>query len=173
MKNRKYIFIFFILIITAMQIYTGRALSLNVKLSVDQRKLVDSFGYPNVFMKAMGDDGCLESWTYFKHEITYDFLNGKFLKDRQQKRFPKNFRWPKLKPTQFKKGMSEKEVEKILRNKPTSWGILKPEAAKGVKIYDYCDQVKVAFEKGRLIYVQTLPVPIDIKAAEKKQGGKK
>jgi len=136
------------------------AASRPLSLSGDQQKLVDSLGYPDIFTLMEMERFRFEIWTYFDKQRSFSFLNGRFQEDSFQDKISPSYGWPGLRPTQFKIGMTEDEVKRIL-NKPTAVGRIEQGELKGIVIYDYFDQVKVAFRNGMLIYMRTLPIPVD------------
>ncbi|MBL7070553.1 MAG: hypothetical protein ISS26_00060 [Candidatus Omnitrophica bacterium] len=130
------------------------------RLSKDQQKLVDAFGYPDIFALLMDAEKRVEVWTYFSCERSFSFSNGRFLRFVPQKRLPDYFQWPDFRPTEFKYGMTMKDMEKIL-GKPAASGKINSDLMEGVTMYDYFDQVKVALQGEKVVFVQTLPVPIE------------
>ncbi len=165
MNIKKYIILTVTAVLVVTVILTGNELILaknsqppEAALSIDQQKFVDKLGYPDVFVVTIDGDQRKEVWTYFEYEKNFYFNNGVFSDLRTQKKLPDGFVWPKLRPTEFKNGMTEKELEQIL-NKPTAAGRIDLEIMEGIKFYDYYNQVKVAIFDGKIIYVQTLPVP--------------
>ncbi|MCK5450529.1 MAG: hypothetical protein KAI70_02040 [Candidatus Omnitrophica bacterium] len=159
----KVVFVMAVLVVTAILISNEPILESigqapKAALSIDQQKFVDKLGYPDVFVVTMEGDRRKEIWTYFDHEKHFYFNNGVFSDHRTQEKLPDGFVWPKLRPTEFKNGMTEKELEQIF-NKPTAAGRVNLKIMEGIKFYDYYNQVKVAIFDGKIIYVQTLPVP--------------
>ena len=79
----------------------------------------------------------------------------------------KEYSYPQFNPSQFKYGMTLKEVKKVLGDQ-TAEADPNLEAIKGSKIYDFYDQVKIALKDGKLVYVKTLPAynPVEYKGAE-------
>jgi len=128
-----------------------------VKLSKDQKKIVDKIGYPDVFVLMIENDERREIWTYFDTGINCIFSNGKIAGFKEQYHLTENFHYPSVKPTQFSNGMMEKDVIRIL-SQPSAVTEGNIETIDGtVKILDYFDQVRVGMVEGQVVYVQTLP----------------
>ncbi len=126
------------------------------ELSDAQQKLVDRYGYPDSFFIAIGDEGRFEIWNYFKKKKDYAFFDGFLLETKKSIKIQKDFEALNLRPEEFKKGMTEAELEKRL-GKPTTTFKLKPPLGEGVKVYDYLNLVRVGTKDGVLMYIRTLP----------------
>jgi len=139
-----------------------------VQLSEDQLKLVRAFGYPDIFTVIDVEGLRSEVWTYYEWERNFVFLNGIFQRSMPQKGVSPDIKWPTFRPTQFKLGMTESDIREFL-DSPTVIGRLtaeqikdyEPDAREGIVIYNYYEQLKVAFKDGKVVYVQTLPVAVE------------
>ena len=139
-------------------LFAGKAI-----LSNDQRKVVKILGYPDVFMLMMENNDRAEIWTYFNAKTNCIFNNGKLTGYKEQKPLAGNFSYPRIKPTQFSKGMVEKDVLRILPEPAViSEGTIKSIDGT-VKIYDYFDRVRIGMVDGKVVYVQTLPFAVEAK----------
>lgn len=126
-------------------------------LSPDEKNVVKKLGYPDVFVVMIENGDRREIWTYFSEGVNCIFINGKISELKEQKPLNKDFYYPKVKPTQFFNGMTEKDVLKILPG-PSAITEGTIEGVDGeVKIFDYFDQVRIGMVDGRVVYVQTLP----------------
>lgn len=127
-------------------------------LTVDQKKLVKAFGYPDVFSLTIAEGDRIEVWSYYKWQRTFTFSNGKFVEKKYLDPISSSFTWPKVRPNEFRNNMTEKEVRKLL-GPPSVAGTINPELMENAVMYDYSDQIKVGIKNGMVVYVQTLPVP--------------
>lgn len=132
----------------------------SMPITEDQKKLYDKFGMPDVFRLTMQSGGRLEIWTYHKWGRAFTFENGEFLFDQEVQAIGENFKFPEFRPTQFKNGMKASELEPLL-GKPTATGKVNEKLMENVIIHDYFEQVKVGIQNGIVIFVQTLPVPVE------------
>lgn len=128
-----------------------------VKPSSDQKELINSFGYPDVFSVSMDSEVRYEIWTYYDAGRSFVFLNGTFVQDQTIEKLSEDFQFPDFRPTQFKAGMTLKQVKKTLGD-PTAEADINSELIEGAKIYDYWDQVKIGTKDNQITYVEILPV---------------
>jgi len=133
--------------------------SSEVSASGDQQKLLKSFGYPDVFTLTNMEMCRFEIWTYYDQAQSFSFLNGRFQENMSSIELSDKFGWPSLRPGQFRLGMTEEDVKNIL-NEPTAVASFTTKGWEDIIMYDYFDQVKVAFKDGKLFYARTLPVPV-------------
>lgn len=129
-----------------------------VKASRDQKTLIDGFGYPDTFVLAMDEKERLEVWSYYGLERSYTFKNGTFINDQIIDSLESLEAYPKLRPTQFKKGLSLKEANEIIDSEPTAQSELVPAIVEEAQVYSYSDQVIVGLKENKVVFVQTLPV---------------
>jgi len=131
-----------------------------VELSQDQAKLTQRMGYPDSFIITMDNHNRLEVWFYNKWEKSFTFLNGAYQKDSYQPKVPDIFVFPRFRPTQFRNAMTKGDVRGLL-GEPTAEGQLNLAMIKGVAVLDYLNQVKIGIKDSKVIYVETLPIPLD------------
>lgn len=141
--------------------YTFRFVKMSdsVFSSVDQIDLINSFGYPNIFLLSMDDENRYEVWTYFDMEREFIFMNGEFLDAKPVDSISEDFQFSEFRPTQFKNEISLEDINKILGD-PTAKAKVSAEIMQNTELYDYWDQVKVGIQDGEVVFVQTLPVLI-------------
>jgi len=128
-----------------------------VKPSEDQRELINSFGYPDVFMLTMDTENRYEIWTYYDMARNFIFLNGRFVEDQIIDELEQELQFPDFRPTQFSADMTLKDVNKILGDFTVEADITSS-LVENAKVYDYWDQVKVGTKDDKITYVETLPV---------------
>lgn len=131
----------------------------SVFASTDQVNVINSFGYPDVFLLSMDDKNRYDAWTYFDIEREFTFINGEFQNANPIDNIGEDFQFPEFRSTQFKNGIGLKKVNKILGD-PTAQAQIAPNIMENTEIYDYWDQVKVGIKDGKVVFVQTLPVLI-------------
>jgi len=128
-----------------------------VKPSEGQTELINSFGYPNVFMLTLEAENRYELWTYYDMSRVFIFYNGQFVEDQIIDELEQELQFPDFRPTQFSADMTLKDINKILGDFTTQADI-NSSLIENAKIYDYFDQVKIGTKDDKLTYVETLPV---------------
>lgn len=129
----------------------------SVKVSKDQAGLINNFGYPNTFALAMDEERRLEVWKYYGLERSFVFKNGVFINDQIVDPLESFNAYPKLRPTQFKEGLTLEEASKVIDSTPTAQADIIPEIMKDSQVYSYSDQVLVGIKDNKVVFVQTLP----------------
>lgn len=129
-----------------------------VSASKEQKRLIDNFGYPDTFALELTEDNRLEVWNYYGLERSFTFKNGAFINDQIINPLESFNAYPRLRPTQFKKGLSLDETSKIIDSEPTSQAEIITSLIEGAQIYSYSDQVLVGVKDQKVIFIQTLPV---------------
>ena len=139
-----------------------------VRLSKQQRELVEQFGYPNTFILAFGEMAVageykpvrFEVWNYDRLGRRFYFVDGQFQKDADIE-FLENAHYPDLRPSQFSQNTSWEKVKKIIGTPPRAQAEIRPEIMEDTIVYDFWGQVKVAVKDDKLVYIQTYPVIVN------------
>lgn len=129
-----------------------------VAASKNQAELINNFGYPDTFALVMGEEGRLEVWNYYGLERSFIFKNGIFINDQIIDPLKSLNAYPKLRPTQFKEGLTLEEASKVIDSTPTTQADIIPEIMEDSQVYSYSDQVLVGTKDNEVVFVQTLPV---------------
>lgn len=158
---KKLAIILFILIVVAAGYFFLKSSPIKrfdpVKPSEDQAELINSFGYPDVFMLTMEAENRYEIWTYYDMARNFVFYNGQFVEDQIIDELEQELQFPDFRPTQFSADMTLKDVNKILGDFTVEADITSS-LIENAKVYDYWDQVKVGTKDDKVTYVETLPV---------------
>jgi len=165
MPRKKYTFLFvvFVLVIVGVLILKTRprnpfiVTSDQVKASKDQIRLINNFGYPDTFALEMSEEGRLEVWKYYGLERSFVFKDGVFINDQIVDSLESFNAYPRVRPTQFKEGLTLEEASQVIDSSPTG----QADIMEGVKIYSYSDQVLVGTKDNQVVFVQTLPVKVE------------
>ena len=136
-----------------------------VKLSSQQKVLVERFGYPTTFILVFGEMAAageykpvrFEAWNYDELGRRFYFVDGEFQKDADID-FVENSQFPSLRPSQFSKKITWEKAKEIIGTPPLAQADIQPEIMENTRIYDYWGQVKVAVKEDKVVYIQTYPV---------------
>ena len=169
MPKKKYFFLLatLALVIVAVFIWKARSpspfivASDQTKASKDQIQLINRFGYPDTFTLAMDGDDRLEVWNYYGLERSFTFKKGVFINDQIINPLESFNAYPRLRPTQFKNGLTLEEVSNIIDSQPTSQAGILPDIMENSVVYNYSDQVVVGLQEDKVVFVQTLPVKVE------------
>ena len=168
MPKKKYAFLLLALVLAVVAVFIWKArfpspfivTSDQAKASRDQIQLINKFGYPDTFTLAMDGKDRLEVWNYYGLERSFTFKKGVFINDQIIDPLESFNAYPRLRPTQFKKGLTLEEVNTIIDSQPTSQADIIPEIMESSAVYNYFDQVIVGVQENKVVFVQTLPVKI-------------
>lgn len=138
-----------------------------VKLSSQQKQLVEDFGYPTTFILTIGEMTVegeykqvrFEAWNYDQLGRRFYFVDGEFQKDIDID-FIENGQYPNLRPSQFSQNTTWDKTQEIIGTSPQAQADIQPEIMEKTSVYDFWGQVKVATEDDKLVYIQTYPVII-------------
>lgn len=147
-----------------------------VQLSAIQKEIVKKFGPPESFKLFISKEDNKtvrsETWDYYRLETRYAFIDGNLEAEAVIEDVPN---WTLLpvdyRPEQFADEMSLEEVQKrIIGDKPFESLDLPDDLLPGAQLNVIgSDQIIMGFERGKLIYVET--VPLFPNEAEMNEGG--
>lgn len=169
MPKKKYVFLVLAFLVVAIGIFIWKARSPSpfivtsdqAKASKDQIQLINRFGYPDTFTLAMDGNDRLEVWNYYGLERSFTFKKGVFINDQIIDPLESLNAYPRLRPSQFREGLTLEEVSSIIDSQPTSQAGILPDMMENSMMYNYSDQVIVGLQADKVVFVQTLPVKVE------------
>jgi len=129
-------------------------------LSRDQKAVIEQLGKPDTYVISTNKAFRYEVWNYYSHETAFEFMNGKLAGDKRIPRLSDEFAFPDFDSTDFKHNTTLDSIFIIMGGAPTAEGSTTMPGLEDVTIYDYFDQVKFGLRDDKLVFVQTLPVPV-------------
>ena len=130
------------------------------QLSDDQEAIIDQLGKPDTFVLSTNKMHRYEIWNYYSNETAFEFVNGKLTGDTRIPRLSNDFDFPDIDSVGFKHNTTLASIVRKMGGEPTAKGSTTLSGLADVTIYDYFDQVKFGLRDNKLVFMQTLPVPV-------------
>lgn len=133
-----------------------------VPLSTDQKKLVDSFDYPDTFMLVLDKGIRYETWQYLDLGKNFVFMDGVFqLTNNVPQMDDASVILADFKPDQFRTDLSEEELVSIVGLAPLV-AQTDNEALGLVRSLNFEYKLIANYKDGQLFSVQTLPLTKEV-----------